>query len=124
MRVIHQKLGNTLKSMSFVSVFCSRDGSSVNASVPSVASGFSGEASESERVCTSVTGLTGNTESVSECGLRLDGEQALDDSVDFRFSAGNQTKKKQKKVKQSDEVQTTIKDETGSPVRRTQCDIL
>lgn len=74
-------------SMSFMSVLCDRDDSSIDGSVPSLDSGFSGEASASERVCSGVMGLTGNTE--SESGLRLDGEWALDDSVAFRFSAGN-----------------------------------
>lgn len=76
-------------SVSFMSVFCDRDDSGIDGSVPSLISGFSSEASASDRVCTGVMGLTGNTESASKSGLRHDGEQALDDSVAFRFSAGN-----------------------------------
>lgn len=37
--------------------------------LPSLALGFSGEASESEGACTGGAGLTGNTESVSESEL-------------------------------------------------------
>lgn len=80
--------------MSFVSVLYNRVGdwsSRASLQLPSRASGFSGEASESEGGCTSVAGLRGNTESVSEYGLWLDGEQhALDNRVAFRFSAGKQ----------------------------------
>lgn len=83
-------------SVSFMSVFCDTDDSGIDGSVPSLASGFSSEASVSDRVCTGVMGLTGNTESASESGLTHDGEWALDDSVAFRFSAGNQAKKKRK----------------------------
>lgn len=77
--------------MSSVSAFCSTDNSAINASVPSVTSGFSGEASVSERVCVTGKGLTGDTESASDRGLSLDGESALDDSAAFRFSAENKS---------------------------------
>lgn len=79
--------------MSSVPAFCSTDDSAINASVPSVDSGFSGAASVSEGVCVTGTGLTGNTDSVSECGLSLDGEPALDDSAACRFSAENKSSK-------------------------------
>lgn len=62
----------------------------MNASLPSLVSGFS----ESEGVCTGVRGLAENIESVSENELRLDGEEAWEVSVAFRFSAGNHTNKK------------------------------
>lgn len=81
-------------STSFVSLFCGRHESGVGASQLSAASEFSGEASRSERFCAGVTGLERNTESVSECGLRQDGEKALDDRVAFRFSAGIKPKEK------------------------------
>lgn len=52
---------------------------------------LSGEVSESEEMCVRTTGLVGNSESVSESGVRLEGvEQAGDDSIAFRFSARNQ----------------------------------
>lgn len=74
-------------------VFCISDGSSVSRSLPSLASVLSGEVSESEDVCISTKGLVGNSESVSESGVRLEGvEQAGDDSIAFRFSARNQKK--------------------------------
>lgn len=79
--------------MSSMSAFCSTDVSAINASVPSVTSGFSGETSVSERVCVTGKGLTGDTEFVFECGLRLDGEFALDNSATFRFSAENKSNK-------------------------------
>ena len=58
--------------------------------LPSPAPGVLGEASESDGGGAGAAGLTGNTESVSESGLGLDGEQALEDSVAFRFLAGTQ----------------------------------
>lgn len=83
----------TLNSMSFVSCFWERVGDSgtkASFQLPSAASGVSGEVSESEGGCNGVEGLRGNTESVSESELWLDGEQAFEDSVAFRFSAGKQ----------------------------------
>lgn len=77
--------------MSVVSDFSrSGRGWSRRASVqlPSVASEAAGEASGSEGVSESATGLTGKTASVSESGVWTDEEQDLDDSVAFRFSAG------------------------------------
>lgn len=72
------------------SVFCSRDGLSVGSSAPSLASVLSGEDSESEEICISTTGLVGNSESVSESGVRLEVvEEAGDDSMAFRLSARN-----------------------------------
>lgn len=52
---------------------------------PSTVSGSPGEASESEGVS---RGVRGNTESVSESRLWLDGERARDNSTALRFSAG------------------------------------
>lgn len=79
----------TFESTFLVSVFCIRDGWSVSRSLPSLASVLSGEVSESEEVWISTIGLVGNSESVSESGVRLEGvEQAGDDSIAFRFSAG------------------------------------
>lgn len=91
--VTNQKLLITFESTFLASVFCIRDGSSASSSLPSPASVLSGEVSESEEVCVSTTGLVGNSESVSESGVRLEGvEQAGDDSMAFRFSARNQKK--------------------------------
>lgn len=90
----------TLWSTSFVSLFCSRHDS--GASELSAASQFSGEASRSERFCAGATGLERNTESVSECRLRQDGEKALDDRVAFRFSAGIKQKEKHTEGKCAD----------------------
>lgn len=84
--------------MSSEKVFCERAGdwktrSSVQ--LPSLASGASGEGSEDSEDVTSVSGagLTGNTESVSESGLLMDGERTLDVSTAFRFSAEKTTEK-------------------------------
>lgn len=88
-----QKLLITFESTFSASVFCIWDRLSVSRSLPSLASVLSREVSESEEVCISTLGLLGNSESVSESGVRLEGvEQAGDDSIAFRFSARNQKK--------------------------------
>lgn len=45
------------------------------------------DSTESQRCGTGVSGLESNAGSVSGCGLRLDGEKVLGDSVAFKFSA-------------------------------------
>lgn len=95
-------LRGTLWSTSFVSLFCDRHGSGVGATQLSAASEISGEASRSGGSSAGVTGLERNTESVSECGLRRDGEKALDDRVAFRLSAGIKQKKKHREGKHAD----------------------
>lgn len=91
--VANQKPPITFESTFLPSVFGIRDGWSASSSLPSPASALSGEVSESEEVCVSTTGLGGNSESVSESGVRLEGvEQAGDDSMALRFSARNQKK--------------------------------
>lgn len=83
----------TFESTFLASVFCSGDGPSILSSLLSLASVLSGEVSVSEDVC--ISGLPGNSESVSESGVRLEGvEQAGEDSIAFRFSAANQKSQK------------------------------
>lgn len=90
---ISQKLMFTFESTFLASVFCSGDGPSILSSLLSLASVLSGEVSVSEGVC--ISGLPGNSESVSESGVRLEGvEQAGEDSIAFRFSAANQRSQK------------------------------
>lgn len=63
----------------------------VSGQLPSLPRGSSGETSKESEGSTGTAGLTGNTESVSEFWLWLDGERALDDNMAFRFSAGKKT---------------------------------